>query len=35
MKYETNAYGIEFETENFFRKWNGKNWNSFWKLILK
>ena len=31
MKYETHAYGNEFEMENVFKKWNEKNK----KLILK
>ena len=35
MKCETHADVIEFETENVFYKWNEKNRNSFWKLILK
>ena len=29
MKYETHAYGIEFEIENVFKKSNDKNRNSF------
>ena len=24
MKYETHVYGIEFEIENVFKKWNEK-----------
>ena len=32
MKYETHAYGIKFEMENVFRKWNEKNRNLFWEL---
>ena len=35
MKYEMHAYGIDFEIENVFKKWNEKNRNSFWKLILE
>ena len=35
MKYETHAYGNEFKMENIFKKWNEKNKNSFWKLVLK
>ena len=35
MKYEAHAYGIEFEIEHVFIKWNEKNRNSFWKLMLK
>ena len=35
MKYETHAYGIEFEIENVFKKWNEGNRNLFCKLILK
>ena len=35
MKYEMHIYGIEFEIENVFKKWNEKNINSFWKPILK
>ena len=35
MKYETHAYGTEFEIENVVKKWNEKNRDSFWKLILR
>ena len=29
MKYETHAYGIEFEIKNVFKKWNEKIENHF------
>ena len=35
MKYGMHAYGIDFEIGNDFKKWNEKNRNSFWKLILE